>query len=111
MGKILLDEWIKEGKKQWGEKAVLEYGQKLNSVKNPEKHLIETIKYATKTFTSKEVADHKLREKTPRKIYVKAYHNIISAMKGKRIFDRFGFNLPRGKKPEGNLKLLTEFKE
>ncbi len=27
-------------------------------------------------------------------IYVAAFHNIIWAMKGHRVFDRFGFNLP-----------------
>lgn len=66
------------------------------------------IKYATKTFTYKDVADQKLKIKTPRKIFIKAYHNIISAMKWKRIFDRFGFKLPKVEKQKSSLRLLNE---
>ena len=45
-------------------------------------------------------------------MYVAALDTILSAMKGKRIFDRFGFNLPE--KPKSDLsptQLLSHFKQ
>jgi hypothetical protein len=43
-------------------------------------------------------------------IYVAALHNIFTAMKGCRIFERFGFNLPKVKK-DGKSTLLNHYEE
>ncbi len=45
-------------------------------------------------------------------IYVKALNIILTAMKGKRIFDRFGFNLPKSKEVNHvPAKLLSNYNE
>jgi len=54
----------------------------------------EYPKYGSKIFTEQDL-DKKSNGKIPRKIYVRALDNILSAMEGIRIFERFGFNLPR----------------
>ncbi len=36
--------------------------------------------------------------------------NINAAMKGKRIFDRFGFNLPQQEEKEANVSTVENFK-
>lgn len=43
-------------------------------------------------------------------IYISAFHNIIGAMSGHRVFDRFGFNLPPGPK-KGKLSVLTQYEK
>ena len=50
-------------------------------------------------------------KKGDRKIYIDALDNIIAVMKGRRIFDRIGFNLPMGKPREKQVKFLKQFKE
>ena len=72
-------------------------GQKIESVYNLESALIEIIKYGSKIFTEPDLKK-KGNLKTPPKIYARALDNILVAMKGKRIFERFGFNLPKQQK-------------
>lgn len=68
--------------------------QKVTTVYSLETAFIETIKYGSKIFTEPDL-NKKCQLKTPPKIYARALDNILVAMKGKRIFDRFGFNLPK----------------
>lgn len=69
--------------------------------------MIEVIKYGTKIFTKpKTEVDAKIKLKPT--IYVKAIHNILTAMKGVRLFDRFGFNLPKVDK-EQKTNVLFEY--
>ncbi|TWP31564.1 hypothetical protein ETU08_00770 [Apibacter muscae] len=42
-------------------------------------------------------------------IYIQALDAIFRAMKGKRIFERFGFNLPKQERPQPDSKLVFEF--
>ncbi|NQU54372.1 MAG: hypothetical protein HQ522_17745 [Bacteroidetes bacterium] len=42
-------------------------------------------------------------------IYARALDNILVAMKGKRIFERFGFNLPRQPIYQPTTKLVENF--
>ena len=49
----------------------------------------------------------KSKHKIEPKIYVDALHNIFLAMKGLRIFERFGFNLPKEEPTISSLKILT----
>lgn len=56
--------------------------------------LIELVKYGTKIFTVEDTKA-KNRKGLPHHLYVAALYNIFVAMKGRRLFERFGFNLPR----------------
>ena len=74
---------------------------------NHEKALIEVIKYGSKIFTE---PDLKKTRTGNEKIYAKALHNILQAMKGRRIFDRVGFDLSKQHKPDKpDIKLATEY--
>jgi len=75
-------------------------------IKDLEHCLIELIKYGSKIFTEPDIKKKKT-SKVPPKIYANALHNIFYAMKGKRIFDRFGFNLPAQLKVK-NQKTFTK---
>jgi len=66
-------------------------GQKIRRVNDTERDLIEIIKYGTKIFTEPDLS----KKKNNSKIYIAAMVNIIDAMKNHRVFDRFGFNLPK----------------
>ena len=99
---ILMKEW----RHYWGESAG-KAGQLTRKIKHTEKHLIEAIKYGTKIFTSPDPNNKSNRTKF---IYVAAIANIVKAMKGHRIFDRFGFNLPKSEKYEGKKTLLDKCK-
>lgn len=94
-GEIIMNEWINRAKKTW----VSPKGQKLVKVFNNTSCLIEIVKYSSKIFTEPD-KNKKLLKGQTHKIYVKALYNIVSAMQGKRIFDRFGFSLPKSKLPK-----------
>jgi hypothetical protein len=50
--------------------------------------------------------------KTPRRVYTAALYNILKAMNGHRLFDRFGFNLTKVRKfSTGLAKQLTNYDE
>ena len=83
-------------------------GQKIEPVYNLERALIEIIKYGSKIFTEPDLKK-KGNLKIPPKIYARALDNILVAMKGKRIFERFGFNLPKQQKRTNSTKLITDF--
>ena len=56
--------------------------------------MIETIKYGSKIFTEPDV-NKKAKSKNDNTIYSAALYNVFEAMKGLRIFERFGFDLPK----------------
>ncbi len=82
--------------------------QKITPVYNLETALIETIKYGSKIFTEPDL-NKKRQLKTPPKIYARALDNILVAMKGKRIFERFGFNLPEQPQQMNSTKVVVDF--
>lgn len=84
--------------------------QNIRKVKNLERDLIETIKYGSKIFTEPDLKK-KRNKSIPPMIYVKALDNIFSAMTNKRLFDRFGFNLPQQPKKETKSYLIQNFEE
>lgn len=87
---ILMAEWLK----LWTTKFAKRPAQNIQKVRDLESGLIEIIKYGSKIFTE---ADLKNKAKGEKKVYIylKALDSILTAMKGKRIFDRFGFDLPK----------------
>jgi len=95
---LLVEEWIKQwrptGKLAYKYKYTSPKAQKISKVTNLEHSLIETIKYGSKIFTEPDL-NKKSKQPIRPMIYAYALDNILVAMKGKRIFERFGFNLPQ----------------
>jgi len=91
---LIKREWLK----LWTVQFAFSEHQYIRKVTNREASLIEIIKYGTKIFTEPDLIK-KSKKKGTHKIYVNALYNILSAMKGHRVFDRFGFNLPKTTKP------------
>lgn len=92
---LLKKEWLN----QWRSDTTIftvPYAQDIRKVKNLERDLVETIKYGSKVFTDPEVK--KGKSNLPPIIYANALDNIIEAMEGKRLFERFGFDLPKQNK-------------
>ncbi len=105
---MLLKQWRPKDKSEYRYKFAHPDAQDIKSVYNLETALIETIKYGSKIFTEPDL-NKKSQLKTPPKIYACALDNILVAMKGKRIFERFCFNLPLqviNKNQSNSLKIL-----
>ena len=88
-GEAIVKEWLN----LWTYKYARKYAQKNERCYSVESTLIEVIKYGSKIFTEPDLKQKSKGLGT--KIYAGALHNILNAMKGHRIFDRFGFNLPK----------------
>lgn len=101
MAVALRREWIE----YWPEDMVNPGAQFLFKVTDVQHQLIEVIKYAGKIFTEPGRKGKRRKwgkrpdPKTSQYIYLSALDNIIAAMHGRRIFDRFGFNGNFPKKP------------
>lgn len=108
---ILISDWLKK----WKTGGTNKHAQHMKEIYNAESGLIEIIKYGSKIFTEPDL-DKKSKNNMSSQIYLAALETIFSAMKGVRIFDRFGFNV---KKENDELKsctlsntqLVTNFKE
>jgi hypothetical protein len=90
---LLIKEWLA----MWGSKFTHRDAQHYRKVGDREKDLIEVIKYEAKIFTEPDGKRSRGKNGSA-KIYARALDNIYTAMKGLRIVDRFGFNLPKGSK-------------
>lgn len=90
---IIVREWLRMCPRHLANKKC----QHISRVYNPETTLIEVVKYGSKIFTEPYV-NAKAGQKTDCEIYAAALDNIFKAMKGFRIFERFGFNLPKSQK-------------
>ncbi len=106
MAEIIVEEWYSRSKKGY----VNMKGQKIERVRNLENALVEIIKYGSKIFTEPDLKK-RAKETTTTQVYVKALYNIFKAMKGTRIFDRFGFDLPEINIEKPRAKLLNHFEE
>lgn len=113
MAELLINEWLLKCTDSNGKKWALECAQNMQPAYNSEKVLIEIIKYSSKIFTDPtENKKHKKNHPTKQDIYVKAYSNILKAMQGLRIFDRFGFNLSKeNNSNEINSKVIKDYDE
>ncbi len=93
----------------WTIKHNKSLGQDIKDVNNVEGSLIEIIKYSTKVFTDPDPNNKKEKNASP-KVYMKAMYNIITAMKGERIFDRFGLNMQKkDNESKGLVREVTEY--
>jgi len=93
MAEIIKREWLT----MCPEHLARPKAQKIDRIWNKEKALIEVVKYGSKIFTEPDVND-KLSKNQDREIYASALDNIFTAMQGIRIFERFGFNLPKAER-------------
>ncbi len=98
MAEIIMAEWLKRSKPGKTNRAA----QNMTRIFNNVTALIEVVKYGSKIFTDHDI-DKKSKiakqGKGQAKIYAAALYNIFRSMKGLRIFERFGFNLPKDAKP------------
>ena len=101
---LLVSEWLKK----WGSKYTVKWAQKASKIADNGLALTEIIKYGSKIFTEPDL-NKKSKQKVPAHIYASALDNILAAMKGHRIFDRFGFNLPPKEIPKGGT--ITKLKQ
>ncbi len=107
MAEVIKKEWLARSKKGY----TAHWCQKILPITNLETGLIEIIKYGSKIFTEPDLKN-KSKEKNTAYIYLKALDTILTAMKGKRIFDRFGFNAPKSSQKKKPLaKLLSDYRE
>jgi len=106
---LLKKEWLI----QWKDNKILftsPRAQHIRKVENLERDLIETIKYGSKIFTEPDLK--KKGDKTiPPMVYAKALDNIFSSLANKRLFDRFGFNLPQQPPKPSKSKMVHNFDE
>lgn len=86
MALTIIQEWLNRSKKGYTNRQA----QDMRKVFNVETGLIEIIKYGSKIFTEPDIK--KKGDSASYQIYVSALDNILTAMKGIRIFERFGFN-------------------
>ncbi len=111
IAEILVKEWLLLWKQKGNVIWTIRKGQFIRPVKDKERDLRETVKYGTKIFTEPDL-NKRSTEKVPRKIYILALYNILMAFKGRRLFDRFGFNLPPGiKYSDETVKQLDNYDE
>ncbi len=104
---ILIAEWLC----QWTSKFAKRAGQDKRQIANLETALIEVVKYGSKIFTEPDL-DKKGQGKCDPNIYIAALDNIFNSMNGLRIFERFGFNLPKEiKNKETKIAIAKEYYE
>lgn len=109
IAKILVTEWQRMWNKK-GIKYTVPWAQDMRRVENIEHDLIELIKYGSKIFTEPDV-NYKGKSRIPLMIYAAALDTIICAMKPYRLFERFGFNLPKQAKRHKPPEFLEQYEE
>lgn len=109
IAKLLREEWLllwKSDKKLFTSWKA----QDVSKVRSVEHAMIEIIKYGSKIFTEPDLKKKGKSSVSPT-IYAAALDNILTAMKGRRIFDRFGFNLPKQQAIEPKFSLLSDYQK
>ena len=87
---LLKREWMQ----LWPQRYRNGWAQDIRPIKDNLNGLIEVIKYGSKIFTEPD-PNRKTEKKASHYVYVSALYNILSAMRGHRLFDRFGFDKPK----------------
>ena len=106
MADILVKEWFERSNPGWTYRKA----QKAERVYDNQRAIIEVVKYGSKIFTEPDV-NKKAQAKGKEVMYVKALSNIFAAMKGLRIFDRFGFNLPKAEVKRQDARVVTDYQD
>jgi Replication protein len=106
MGDLLITEWLK----LWKPKYALRQCQDIRKAQNIEAKLIELIKYGSKIFTEPDITN-RWKNRDNSTIYAAALYNIFVAMEGIRIFERFGFNLPKVTKEIQGARIVRNYGE
>lgn len=112
VAELLVSEWIKQWRPTSGNKYKYAnpVAQKISKITNLEASLIETIKYGSKVFNDPDMKKDKGKGHSPL-IYVNAMYNILVAFEGRRLFERFGFNLPKQDLLKSQPKLVSNVEE
>lgn len=103
---ILIREWLSRGTVDF----VSSKAQNSRPVRDMERDLIEIIKYGSKIFTEPDLKK-KGKKAEGRDIYLAALDVIFRSMKGSRLFERFGFNLPKEDKEQAVISVLNTYEE
>ncbi len=107
IAEILKAEW----QQLWTKKHTCHKAQYIRRVGNLERDLVEIIKYGSKIFTEPDMKK-RANSKIPPKIYAAALDTIFVAMKGHRLFDRFGFNLDKTERRNGSKsQIVVDYEE
>jgi len=106
LAELFMSEWLT----MLGEKFASYKGQHKRKVKDTERDMIEIIKYGTKNFTNPE-GKERANTNTTHFVYASAMYNIFNALKGHRLFERFGFDLPKQEIEKIEPQQLNEYKE
>lgn len=110
IAELLVSEWLL----LWNRKGLFytsKKAQDIRKVYSLETGLIEIIKYGSKIFSEPDM-NKRGNQNSNYQIYVSALDNILSAMKGKRIFERFGFNTGKAETTStSEPQLITDFEE
>lgn len=96
IAEVFIKEWLDLWKSN-KQVFTVRWAQHMRPVTDFEKDLIETIKYGTKIFTQPN-PDKKKKVKGAERIYAKAIYNILNAMRGRHLFEHFGFKVPTSAK-------------
>jgi len=109
IAELLKNEWLFQWKSN---KTLYTYhiAQHIRPIRDLKHDLIEIIKYGSKIFTEPDLKKKSIKANNI-KIYAYALDNIFTAMKGKRIFDRFGFDLPQQLIKKAKIKRIADFEE
>lgn len=110
MADIIIKEWLALWSRAKVYKYVSRFAQKAEPIFNKETALIEVVKYGSKIFTEPDV-DKKGKGSVNNNLYAAALANIFNAMQGLRIFERFGFNLPKEAQRETKLSVTKKYQE
>ena len=87
MAEIIIKEWLEI----CTPKFAIRKAQHLAKISDKQRALVEVVKYGSKIFTEPGTKENGIDGS----IFTAALDNIFVAMKGCRIFERFGFNLPK----------------
>lgn len=85
IGEALINDWLE----MWTTNYTDRISQDIRGIKNTDKDKADTLKYICKSNID--------MQEIGTKTYISALSNISDAFKGKRVFERFGFNVPKTK--------------
>jgi len=106
LAEILEREWLKT----WTAKYTSNKAQKIRKVEDRGRDLIELIKYGSKILTEPAPNRNVKQKKITRRVYIAALYNILRAMRGLKLTDIYGFDLPKSKE-KTNPVITNEYDE